>query len=211
MTPKTKPIILASPLIIIAVNFLVAYFAGLLIGKWAFIPIILIEWLLFAFFILKFGKAGALIRWLKPTAGKYGWKFGVLMIGLIPLPIFIKYNYLLAGWEIWLPWLLLALVNPWLEEFYWRGLLSDTTKAWSTTTSVLFTSLLFSINHVVFGVNALLFRGPEVLISTFVMGVVWAITYKNTHSLRWVIFSHFLVDTLNLSTPSFLDLYKPGW
>jgi uncharacterized membrane protein len=37
----------------------------------------------------------------------------------------------------------------------------------------------------------------------------WA--FVKTKSLRWTILSHFLVDFLNLSVPSFLDLYKAGW
>ncbi|MPS71944.1 MAG: CPBP family intramembrane metalloprotease [Chryseobacterium sp.] len=75
---------------------------------------------------------------------------------------------------------------------------------------MLFTSIVFSTNHAVFGINSNLFKGYEVVISTFVMGIIWAITYKKTNSLRWVILSHFLVDFLSLSAPSFLDLFKPG-
>ncbi|MBD3903325.1 CPBP family intramembrane metalloprotease [Chryseobacterium sp. C-2] len=107
-----------------------------------------------------------------------------------------------------MPWILIALINPWMEEFYWRGLLTDHTKKWNGLFSILFSSILFSLNHLVFGIHSELFRGYEVLLSTFVMGMVWAITYKKTNSLRWVILSHFLVDFLNLSVPSFLDLYK---
>ncbi len=34
-------------------------------------------------------------------------------------------------------WLLLALINPWLEEGYWRGLLMDATDRWPGWLAVL--------------------------------------------------------------------------
>lgn len=211
MNSKSAKAVILSPFLIIAVNLIVAIIFGRLFEKWAFIPLILIEWFLFMFFVIKYGGITAIKNWLKKSNKNWGWNIASLMIGLIPLPIFLKYNNLLNDWMIWLPWILLALINPWIEEFYWRGLLADFTKKWNAALSILFTSFVFSINHAVFGINSELFRGYEVVISTFIMGMVWAITYKKTNSLRWVIFSHFLVDFLNLSAPAFLDLFKPGW
>jgi len=190
---------------------MIAFIFGSFIGKWAFIPIILIEWCLFIFFVQKFSGKNAIKAWLRKSSKNWGWNILTLLVGILPLPIFFLYNHLLAHWTIWLPWILIALINPWIEEFYWRGLLIDFTKRWNVWLSVLFTSFTFSLNHAVFGVNATLFKGYEVFISTCIMGIVWAFTYKKTNSLRWVILSHMLVDFLNLSVPSFLDLYKPGW
>lgn len=211
MNPNSKNIVIISPFIIIVVNIITAIVFGKLIGKWSFIPLILIEWILFLFFILRYGQNDSIRNWLKYSNKNWGWNIVTVIIGLIPLPIFLKYNYLLSDWSIWMPWIILALVNPWLEEFYWRGLLSDYTKKWNVVSSILFTSLMFSANHAVFGINSELFRGYEIFISTFVMGIVWAITYRKTNSLRWVILSHFLVDFLNLSAPAFLDLFRPGF
>lgn len=209
MRTKSTKFILFTPFLIIGINSLVAILFGKLIGKWAFIPLIIIEWGLFLYFILKYSPKGTIKEWLKKPQGKWGWSFVALLIGLIPLPIFLKFHYLLDDWTIWLPWIILALFNPFIEEFYWRGFLMDTTKKWNKISSILFTSVLFSANHAVFGINSELFRGYEVIISTFIMGIVWAITYHKTNSLRWVILSHFLVDFLNLSAPAFLDLFKP--
>ncbi|MDP5139711.1 MAG: hypothetical protein NWP83_04490, partial [Spirosomaceae bacterium] len=119
--------VILSPFLIIAVNILVAIITGKFIGKWAFIPIIPIEWMLFAYFIRKFGKSNSIHNWLRPTKGKYGWKIAALLMGILTLPLFIFNHKLLAPWQIWLPWVILALVNPFLEEFYWRGLLLDYT------------------------------------------------------------------------------------
>jgi membrane protease YdiL (CAAX protease family) len=113
----------------------------------------------------------------------------------------------LKGWTIWLPWILLALINPWIEEFYWRGLLLDYTKNWPKWASVLFVSILFATNHIAFGINSNVTCGFEIIISTFIMGVAWAIIYMKSKSLRWSIFSHFLIDFFGVSSVAFLDLF----
>jgi uncharacterized protein len=205
-----KNIVLLSPFLIMAINYLVAIIFGKLIGKWAFIPIILIEWCLFLFFIFQFGGLNSIKSWLKKPIGSFGWNILALLMGILPIPIFLMHYDLLNTWEIWLPWILLALINPWIEEFYWRGLLLDFTDKWQNWLSILFTSVLFAANHLVFGVNSELFRGVEVFISTLIMGLIWAFVYKKTQSLHWLIIAHFLVDFFSLSAPSFLELYKTG-
>lgn len=209
--PQKRKAIYLSPFIIIGVNCIVAVLFGKIIGKWAFIPIIIIEWGLFIYFISKFGEANQIKRWLSKPRGSIFWLILSVFIGLTTLPIFLKHFELLNTWKIILPWLIIALLNPFLEEFYWRGLLLDYTKQWKNWAGIILTSLLFSANHYVFAINADLFKGFPVFISTLVMGIVWAIVYKKTRSLKWTRFSHFLVDFLNLSAASFLDLYKPGW
>jgi uncharacterized protein len=208
LAAQPNAIALFSPFIIIAINFAVAMVAGNYIGKWAFIPIILIEWCLFVFFVWRYAGIDSIRRWLARSEGGVGWTVLAIMIGLSPLPIFLMHYKLLAPWQVWMPWLILALVNPWFEEFYWRGLLQDQTKKWSSWIAIPGCALLFSVNHAAFGVNSNLLAGKEILISTFVMGLIWALIYKKTNSLRWAIASHFLVDVLSLSAPSFLDLYK---
>ncbi len=205
-----RNIVLTSPFLIIAVNFGIAFVFGQIIGKWAFIPMILFGWTLWLFFILKYAGFDSIKKWLKKPEGAIGWGLLALIVGLIPLPIFLLHSDTLSGWQIWLPWILLALINPWIEEFYWRGLLLDHTKNWPNWTSILFTSFLFAINHAAFGINSELMSGFEMVISTLIMGIVWAIIYKKTKSVRWLVFSHFLVDFLNLSTPAFLDLFEKG-
>ena len=203
-------IVLLSPFLIIAVNFGLAYLCGQLIGKWAFIPMITIGWGLWLFFVLKFGGTESIKSWLKRPAGKAWWAILALLIGLIPLPLFIFHHDTLSEWTVWLPWILLALLNPWIEEFYWRGLLLDFTGNWSGWASILYSSLLFAINHAAFGVNSELNSGFEIVLSTLIMGIVWGLVYRKTKSLRWTIMAHFLVDFLGLSAPAFLDLWEKG-
>tara|TARA_R110000744_G_scaffold92118_2_gene178555 strand:+ start:12825 stop:13463 length:639 start_codon:yes stop_codon:yes gene_type:complete len=210
MALAKRDIVIASPFIIIAANFALAYAFGQIIGKWAFIPMILLGWVLWLFFIFKYGGKESVKKWVRKPTGSFGWNILAIIVGLIPLPLFLLHYDLLNHWTIWLPWILLALINPWIEEFYWRGLLLDYTKSWSNWTSVLFVSILFALNHAAFGINSEVNSGLELVISTFIMGIVWAWVYKKTNSIRWAIFSHFLVDFLGVSAAAFLDLYQKG-
>lgn len=205
-----KNIVIVSPFLIVLANFGTAYLFGSIIGKWAFIPMVLVGWIIWLFFILKFGGIDSIKKWIKKPIGAIGWSLLAIVIGLITLPFFIFHSETLSSWQIWLPWILLALINPWIEEFYWRGLLLDYTENWSNWTSVLYSSILFSVNHVAFGINSELSSGFEVVISTLIMGVVWSFVYKKTKSLRWTIFAHFLVDFFGLSAAAFLDLWEKG-
>ena len=210
MNLTKKQIVLGSPFLIIAINFGIAFLFGNIIGEWAFIPIILIEWCFFLFFILKYTEKETRKKWLQKSKGSFIWNILALFIGLLPLPLFLLHYETLGIWKVWLPWLLLALINPWLEEFYWRGLLLDYVNEWSNWIAIIFTSLVFALNHSVFGVNSELNSGITVIISTFIMGIIWGLVYKKTDSLRWIILAHFLVDFFNLSAASFLDLYEKG-
>jgi membrane protease YdiL (CAAX protease family) len=210
MKLSKKKIVLASPFLIIAINFAIAFLFGAIIGKWAFVPIILIEWGLFLYFTFRFTQKETRQKWLQKSKGSFGWNILALFIGILPLPLFLTHYDTLNAWQVWLPWIILALFNPWIEEFYWRGLLLYYTKNWANWAAILYTSVVFAANHAVFGVNSKVNSGLTVIISTFIMGIVWALVYKKTHSLRWIILSHFLVDLFNLSAASFLDLFDKG-
>lgn len=205
-----KNIVIASPFLIIAISFGIAFLFGNSIGKWAFIPIILIQWCLFLLFTFKYTEKETRKKWFQKSKSAFGWNILALCIGILPLPIFIMHYQTLGQWQVWLPWILLALINPWIEECYWRGLLLEHTKNWSNWTAIIFTSLVFALSHAVFGVNSELNSGFTVLISTLIMGIIWGLVFKKTNSLRWIIFAHFLVDFFNLSASSFLDLYAKG-
>lgn len=202
-TVKRK-VILFSPFLIITINHLVALWSGKIWGAWAYIPVMLSNWILFAVFIYWGANRERLKRWLSRPKPSRGWAILSLSMGLLPLPIFLLGWKLLAPWFIWMPWMLIALINPWLEEFYWRGLLIDIPKGrWG----VFYSSVLFAVNHPLsYGVNSDRNNGFTIAIVTFVMGLVWAYTRKHTESLRWPIVAHFIVDLISLSAVVFLNL-----
>ncbi|MBM3761748.1 MAG: CPBP family intramembrane metalloprotease [Acidobacteria bacterium] len=210
MSSPPRNLILVSPLAIMALGHLTARVTGTYLGEWAWIPVNLVLWSSFAAMIHWGGGKQSISRWLGPSVGGWGWSALAVFIGLIPLPIFLKHWDLLSPISIWLPWILFALINPALEEFFWRGLLLDHAKSWPAWLAILVSSLLFALNHPLsFGVNSIANRHPATFISTLLMGQIWAVTYQKTKSLRATIVAHTLVDLLNLSIPVFLNLYVP--
>jgi len=207
----SKRLILLSPLGIIAIGHLTARLTGMVLGVWAWVPLTVALWAMFALMIAWGGGREAIKRWLRAPQGAWGWSALAVVVGLIPLGVFLRYWKLFPSAWIILAWLLLALINPPLEEGYWRGLLLDNTASWPGWLAVLYSSFFFAINHpLTFGVYSIANRNPVVLISTFVMGVVWGVTYRNTRSLRWTIFAHCLTDLLNLSVLAFLNVFVPA-
>ena len=207
---SARRVVLLSPLLIIAVNLAAAYGFRPWLGKWSFVPMILLGWGLWGYFISKYGGRKAMRNWLAPARGSRWWLVPAILTGLLPLPIFLFHYETLASWTVWLPWLVLALVNPWIEEGYWRGLLLDYTRPWPAWAGIAYGSAAYALNHAAFGVNSEINAGYDVVISTFIMGLVWAGIYHKTGSLRYPILAHVMVDLLALSVPAFLDLWEKG-
>jgi uncharacterized protein len=203
----SKRLILWSPLIVIGLGHLTAQMAGVWLGAWAWLPLTLVFWTTLSLFIVLGGGRESVRRWLSKPQGSRGWLLLAALVGFIPFIVFLQNWRLLAPVWIWLPWLLFALINPWLEEGYWRGLLLDAASEWKAWASVLYTSAVYAASHpLMWGVNSFANREIVVLVSTFVMGVCWAIIYRRTGSLRYAVFSHVLVDLFNLSVAIFLNL-----
>ncbi len=203
-------LILLSPLVIIAVGYLVVHIAKGVFGMWVWIPMTLIVWAMFGFMI-SWGAGREIIRrWLQPAQGAWGWSALAIVVGFIPLSVFVSgWNLFPSVWMV-LAWLLFALINPLLEEGYWRGLLLDNTKNWPGWLGVLYSTCFFAIHHpLTVGIYSIANRHPVVLISTFTMGLVWAVVYQKTHSLRWTILAHMVVDLLNLSVLAFMNIVVP--
>lgn len=209
-TSRARLEILLSPVLVIAVSHVTARLSGHLLGVWSWAVLALVFWSTAALICYRHGGVADWRTRLRRSQGRAVWATLALLVGFIPLPIFLLNWKLLLPLELLLPWLLFGLVNPWIEEGYWRGLLLDASEGWPIGLRVAYTAGAFAISHpLMFGVNSVGVRSPEVLISTFVMGAVWAVVYLKTKSLRWCIASHMLVDLLSLSVPVFMNVYVP--
>lgn len=205
-------LILLSPILIIALGRVTAFFAKSAFNLWAWIPLTFVSWGLFALFMYWGGGKESVRRWLHASHASWKWSALAIVVGLIPLPI------LLLNWHLfdspWLiaAWLIFALINPFLEEGYWRGVLLDHTTQWNSVLSILYSSFFFAVNHpLTWGVFSIANNNMATAISTFIMGLAWALVYRKTGSLRWVIISHFLVDLFNLSILTFMNVYIPPY
>jgi len=206
----SQRLILLSPLAVIGVGNIMARLAGGILGVWAWIPLTLILWMMFGLLIAWGGGREAIRNWARAPQGARGWSALAIVVGLIPLPLFLSNWTLFDSPALGLAWLIFALVNAPLEEGYWRGLLLDKAAGWPGWLSVLYSSFCFAINHpLTFGVHSIANRHPVTVLSTFIMGLAWASVYRKTGSLRWTVSAHVLVDLFNLSVLAFLNVYVP--
>jgi membrane protease YdiL (CAAX protease family) len=207
---KKRSLLIFSPVAIIGAGYLTVRLTGAFLGIWAWLPLALVLWGMFTLMIFWSGGRENIRTWLGMAKGSIGWPILALAISLIPLSLFLHNWNLFTSNLLILAWLIFALINAPLEEFYWRGVLTDSTVKWPGWLSILYSSFFFAINHpLTYGIYSLGNRHPITVVSTFVMGIVWATTYRKTGSLRWAIAAHFLVDLFNLSILTFLNIYVP--
>jgi len=205
-----QPLIWISPVLVVLISTISIRVAASFIGVWAWLPWILIYWANIGVLVVWGGGKESIQRWMKPAEGNWLWSGLAVLLGLSAITIFISSWQLLKPLYIFVPWLILGIVNPFLEEWYWRGLMLDTTQTWPGWIRVLYSSIFFSLNHL-FGitVTSIGSRHPFFLINTFVLGVLFSVVYLKTKSLRWLIVSHALADLLGLSIAVFLNLWVP--
>ncbi|WP_349410704.1 CPBP family intramembrane glutamic endopeptidase [Pseudalkalibacillus sp. SCS-8] len=150
--------------------------------------------------------------WFKKPKMLRKWLIIGLAIGVFPsLGILLPNLNLLIDYPKWTVFLFVfALINPWFEEGYWRGLLLDAGQTFPRWLIVAYSTILFVLSHpLMWGVFSLANRSYQMYISLFVMGIIWAMIRYKTGSLRWSVYSHMLVDVGNLSVFVFLNLYIP--
>ncbi len=130
------------------------------------------------------------------------WKWNFLpFVFIIPMifTVFIP-NFRLLKPDHWLALnIFICLVNPWLEEFYWRGMIHDAFKD-KPLTSVMVSAIGFGLSHpLILGISSPGVRGVLGFIGVFVVGLVFWWCYYKTKSLRGCIITHFLIDLAGMS------------
>lgn len=219
MTTQFNPVrswlLVLSPLVVIASGHAAAVWGQARFGTQAWIPLTFVFWVVMIAFIATGGGWKGFVARLGP--GRKGWLSPLLsvVIGLAPMPLLILYWPVLASPMVWVPWLVFAIINPFLEEGYWRGVLIDATAKWPAWLSVIYASAVFAASHpLMWGTFSIANRTPETVIITFVMGVIWAISYRRMGTLRWAVAAHILTDLLNLSIAAFENRFPtsaPLW
>jgi membrane protease YdiL (CAAX protease family) len=159
--------------------------------------------------ILTGGRRAWIIRWLSRPRRSWGWSLAAVIIGLLPL-------FLLAagpgtGKTMQLaPWIIFVLVNPWFEEWYWRGLLLDAASIWPEWLGIVYAGVMFAFSYpLVWGVFFESGRAPAFILITLTAGILWGVVYRRTGSLRWVVIGHLLLDVFGLAAPILWNLHFP--
>ncbi|NLM19891.1 MAG: CPBP family intramembrane metalloprotease [Clostridiaceae bacterium] len=202
-----NPAVIA-PAAIILLGFLVALTANTFIGAWAFIPLALVYWLSIicvvkpdrvSFSELVKKPEGSILWQLLPyfpalfTLVAFVW--GLQMITITPLLTALSVVFIL--------------VNPVMEELFWRGwLLSHL--PWKQVANITYSTLMFTLSHYfMWGVFSITIRSSMMLLPLVIMGTLWSIAFLKSGSLRHCIIAHAAVDTFNLSVWVFLNFYIP--
>ncbi|MBE9468294.1 MAG: CPBP family intramembrane metalloprotease [Bacteroidetes bacterium] len=201
--------LLIIPFSIILLGVIVGRVFFIFIKNWAWIPIILFYW-----------SAVSLVLYVdykknhkKPIDYFKGYKFKLstiilsLLVGFIPLPILLKYFHLFNNNYLIVFWILVAIINPFFEEIFWRGYMLKISSEISLWIKVIVSSLLFAASHpIIWGIFTPSMLTIEMIISVFIMGIVWSFVYIKSKSLILPYFSHLLVDLFNCSVLAFLNL-----
>ena len=207
-------LILVSPFALIGVGHLVAR-AALPLGDWAWAAVIPLVWLMM---VSASWLAGGSVKW-RAWLGPPQWGFGVaalaILIGLAPAPLLYFHQDVIVGPLLISLWLLFALINPFVEEGYWRGAMLDAAARWPVVLRVVYSSSVFAVSHpLIYGTFSDANRTLEVVIATFVMGLAWSIAYLRMRSLWIPIVAHVITDVCNLAVFAFMDRFpttQPLW
>ena len=154
-------------------------------------------WLAIAILLHKYPRL--LRQRFQRASGSLFWSVLAVLAGLLSLHGFLGRWTLLADAQPITAWLVFALINPWLEESYWCGLLMDPTASWGKLASLLYSSTWFAVSHpLIWGIYSLPLRKPEVVGALLFVGLVWGLAYPRTGSLRWCVAEHMLTNLLGL-------------
>lgn len=98
-----------------------------------------------------------------------------------------------------------ALIDPYCEETFWRGLLRFLPAGNKVT--ILCSASLFGFSHYFLWGTYWLANPPgkwiAAVVTTFIMGILWLWFYKRGQKLIYTILSHILVVIFNLSVAMF--------
>ncbi|HWO75602.1 MAG TPA: CPBP family intramembrane glutamic endopeptidase [Bacillus sp. (in: firmicutes)] len=208
---KNSQLVIWAPVIVVLISSCSSFIFSTFIQEWAWIPVAIFYWGSMFAFIYFFTTKKERSKWLSRARGHAGWKAGTVLAGLFPLTIlFTNMGLLRESIAVTVFWLLFALVNPFFEEGFWRGLLLDKLPFATIHTKILYSTVLFIVSHpLLWGIFSIANRSYMLFASLLIMSIVWSYAYYRIGSLRWPIFSHFLVDIGNLSVFTFLNLYIP--
>jgi membrane protease YdiL (CAAX protease family) len=177
-------------------------------GQWVFIPVFILYWGISFLITIKFAGISGIKNWLQKPSGKIGWLVLSVIVGLIPLQIFLTNLHILT-FPIILLSIPFVLLNPFFEELYWRGFVLDFTFP-SKIASSLYSSILFILSHLlIWGVFSYGNRNYFLIGSLAIISTTWCIVRIKTKSIWWCIISHFFVDVFNLMVFVMLNIYIP--
>ncbi len=201
---------LIPPIILILIGFLISLIFNSLIGSMSWIALVIVYWSGISIIVYRDSKkSGKRIKeYFKMRNFRWYLILLALLVGIIPLPIFLISYKLFTTTFLIVSWLLVALINPFFEELFWRGYMLEKGEDIRFGIKALISSVLFTLSHpAMWGVFSKPMLTKELIISVFIMGLAWSFIYKKSRSLVLPYFSHLLVDVFNCSVLAFVNLF----
>src|SRR5215213_249249 len=189
-------IIVSVFLLLLIGHLLAVYVSSIKQTAWVYITAFYAVWLILSLMFL------VSIRDLnKMFSASKNRKWNLVFIPIIFLVVYFIFipNITLLKWDYWLLLnIVICLVNPFLEEIYWWGLVSKISD--KPFQSFLFSSLGFAASHsLLFGVVSPGVAGWIGFAGTFFVGALFWLCYYKTKSLRGCVLSHFLIDVVGMA------------
>lgn len=203
MTQQRTILVLVSPVIVIMIGFVVAVISR----QWldpvvAWLPPMIAYWVSLLLALVLLRGLQAYRGWLQPSQGH--WIFRILSLLnvvfiAIPSLLFAK-AISVSSPGLVIAWLLIVVLNPLVEEGYWRAALLDAASKYPSWMSILYSAFWFGLSHpLIIGVNIALVAGITGFIGAFINGLIWAITYRFSGSLRWGIATHIAANVFSIA------------
>jgi hypothetical protein len=126
----------------------------------------------------------------------------------IPSVLFFESFEAIPAWRV-VAWLLMVVLNPVVEEGYWRASLMDAAPRWPRLAAVGYSAFWFGLSHpLIIGIKIESVAGPMSFVGTSVNGLIWSVVYAKTASLRWSIDSHIVANVFSIGI--FLGIIRLG-
>ncbi|MEI4769197.1 lysostaphin resistance A-like protein [Psychrobacillus sp. FJAT-51614] len=168
-------------------------------------------WLLFIPLVIRFWDKESRYRIMLPLSKKsivvgiisglvclfsiYGFVSYFPVIDITHLKILLE-EWDFSGTKVILFVLVLILINPFLEEFYWREFIyTRLLNGLGTVMSILITSLFYSLYHLIIVIEIFTFPfNVLAILPVFLAGIMWGIFRYKLNALTASIISHCLAD-----------------
>jgi uncharacterized protein len=114
------------------------------------------------------------------------------------IEIFLPNTHIIKWDSLLLMNIIICFINPFIEEIYWRGIPPNVLE--SKWIQYITASVGFAASHpLVLGVNSRGASGWQTFAGAFILGSCWWFYYNKKKSLRWPVFTHFLIDFFGLA------------
>ncbi len=195
MSIEKKPYLaLISPLVILGLLYLTARLIRVIPGPWVWVIFILVYWLLLFGAIMLLSGPRVFLEIFKKPEGKSYWSILAIVLSLGGISLVIKNIEYYKVIPFVISGVFFSLINPILEEVFWRKVLIDNVQG-KWLIYILYFNLLFSLMHY-FTLGLISSPNQELIILpiTFAAGFLWSTVYYKTKSIKYVIIGHLIMD-----------------